>query len=76
MQHYQRNVTAIMKWCEHCGRKTMHRVDESRVGNCMESHAEGLSKKQETKLRQEIKQFKRDKREGNQAGLFSEEKLK
>jgi hypothetical protein len=73
-QHYQKNVTSIYRWCETCGRRTAHRVDESRVGNCMESHAEGLSKKQEDRLRKEIKRFERDKRDGKQVGLFSEEK--
>jgi site-specific recombinase XerD len=72
-QHYQRNVISIFKWCEHCGRKTAHRVDDKRVENCMSQHSEGLSKKQEAKLRQEIKQFQRDKVNSKQPNLFGED---
>ena len=70
MQHYQRNVIAITKWCETCGKMTRHRVSDRRVGSCMESHVTGLSKKQEAKLRQEIKQFELDKRNEKQPTLF------
>jgi hypothetical protein len=73
MQHYQRNVTAIRKFCNHCNRLTMHQVSDRRVGSCMESHSDGLSKKQEAKLRQEIKQFQLDKRNEKQHGLFEED---
>jgi hypothetical protein len=72
-QHYQRNVTAIMCWCNICGKKTAHRVDDRRVGNCMSQHVTGLSKKQEAKLRQEIKQFELDKKSKQSYDIFGEE---
>ena len=72
-EHYQRNVISIYKWCNHCNQKTPHRVDDKRVTNCMNSHVEGLSKKQEAKLRQEIKQFELDKVNSKQPDLFGEE---
>ena len=74
MQHYQRNVTAITKWCETCGKMTSHRVSDRRVGSCLNIHAEGLSKKQEAQLRKEIKQFELDKKNEKQNNLFEEEK--
>jgi len=46
-QHYQRNTTGIWKYCPTCGRKTMHRVDDRRVGVCTEQHVTGLSKAQQ-----------------------------
>ncbi len=46
MQHYQRNVSGILKFCPTCNRMTMHRVDDRRVGNCVEVHVTGMSKKQ------------------------------
>jgi hypothetical protein len=73
MQHYQRNVIAITKWCDVCGRLTSHRVSDRRVGSCMESHVTGLSKKQEAKLRQEIKQFELDKKSKQSYDIFGEE---
>lgn len=73
MQHYQRNVIAITKWCETCGKMTSHRVSDRRVGSCLTPHAEGLSKKQEAQLRREIKQFQLDKVNSKQPDLFGEE---
>lgn len=72
-QHYQRNVTAIMRYCPTCGTETMHRVSDRRVGSCLNSHVTGLSKKQEAKLRQEIKQFQQDKVNSKQPDLFGED---
>ena len=72
-QHYQRNVIAVMRYCPTCGTETMHRVDDKRVGNCLSPHVTGLSKKQEAKLRQEIKQFELDKKNEKQNNLFEED---
>jgi len=71
-EHYQRNVISVYKWCNHCNQKTPHRVDAKRIGNCMNIHSDGLSKKQEAKLRQETKQFELDKRNEKQNNLFEE----
>jgi len=46
MQHYQRNTSGILKFCPTCNRKTMHRVDDRRVGSCVEIHVTGMSKAQ------------------------------
>ena len=46
MQHYQRNTCGILKFCPTCNRKTMHRVDDCRVGSCVEEHITGMSKAQ------------------------------
>lgn len=72
-EHYQRNVISIYKWCNYCKKKTAHRVDDKRIGNCMSQHSEGLSKKQEAKLHREIKQFELDKRNEKQNNLFEED---
>jgi hypothetical protein len=56
MKHETKNTTAILKWCSTCGRNTMHRVSNCRVGTCMEAHSEGLSKKQELRHKQEEKE--------------------
>ena len=45
-QHYPRNVKRLLVWCETCRKLTFHRVDDRRLGPCMEDHAAGLSKKQ------------------------------
>uniref|UniRef100_A0A6M3JEK6 Uncharacterized protein n=1 Tax=viral metagenome TaxID=1070528 RepID=A0A6M3JEK6_9ZZZZ len=55
MQHYQSNVTAVMLFCSTCNRKTMHRVDDNRVGNCMEPHVAGMSKAQLKRLKDKEK---------------------
>jgi hypothetical protein len=50
-QHYQRNVRGVLKWCPTCGHMTMHRVDDRRVGCCLEQHFKGLSKAEKKKVR-------------------------
>ena len=45
-QHYQKNVCGILKYCQTCGRPTMHRVYNKRVGTCTETHVTGMSEKQ------------------------------
>ena len=64
-QHYQRNVSAVSKWCNHCGKMTMHQVNDGRVGTCLEPHVTGMSKAQE---RVAIKQTEK----GRQPGLFED----
>ena len=46
MQHYQRNTEGILIFCNTCGRKTLHDVDDRRAGSCRESHVKGMSVKQ------------------------------
>lgn len=52
MQHYQRNVTGVMKYCPTCQRQTLHRVDDRRVGPCTETHVTGMTKAQEKRAAQ------------------------
>jgi ribosomal protein L44E len=66
-QHYQRNVTAVSKWCPTCGKITMHRVDDRRLGPCTEPHVFGMSKAQE-------KRAEKKAEEERQPDLFSEAK--
>jgi hypothetical protein len=53
MQHYPKNVSAVWIWCNVCNRRTMHRVDDRRVGSCVEQHVFGLSKAQEKRAKKE-----------------------
>ena len=46
-QHYTRSTTEVMAYCPTCNRKTMQRVDDRRIGPCLEHEAQGMSKKQE-----------------------------
>lgn len=45
-EHYTKNTIRTLRFCETCGKKTMHRVDDGRIGLCVEPHVKGLSKKQ------------------------------
>ena len=36
MKHETRNTIAILKWCNTCGKQTMHGVSDRRVGLCTE----------------------------------------
>jgi len=65
-QHYQRNVCGVSKWCPTCGKMTMHKVSDRRVGCCTEPHAVGMSKAQEKREKKKKKDVDDDK----QLGLF------
>ena len=39
-------VNLVLLFCPTCNRKTMHRVDDRRVGCCQEIHVTGLSQAQ------------------------------
>lgn len=65
MQHFTRNTTQVLHYCSVCNRKTMHRVDDRRIGPCLEHEASGMTKKQE-KLNQRLKD------EAEQPRLFKE----
>jgi ribosomal protein L44E len=38
MQHYTKNTARVLLFCKTCNKKTMHRVDQGRVGPCENSH--------------------------------------
>lgn len=46
-EHYTKNTVRTLKFCETCGKKTMHRVDSGRIGPCENSHAKPVTKKNE-----------------------------
>ena len=49
----------VRHYCPTCNRNTMHRVDDRRIGPCLEHEATGMTKKQEAlakKLRDEAEQ--------------------
>lgn len=62
-EHYSKQTKQVTAYCPKCARQTMHRVDNGRLGACLEPHFTGLSKKQE-KAREE-----REK-ERQQPGMF------
>lgn len=45
-QHYTRNTSAVLAYCPTCNRKTMHRVDDRRIGPCLEHGAREFTRKQ------------------------------
>lgn len=45
-EHYPRNVKQVTAWCPTCRKQTMHRVDDRRLGSCLEHSSEGLSRAQ------------------------------
>ena len=51
MKHETRNTTGILRYCNKCGKNTMHTVSDKRVGLCMKSHASGLSKDQDRRMK-------------------------
>lgn len=67
MQHFTRSTTQVLAYCPTCNRLTMHRVDDRRLGPCLEHEASGMTKKQEALQ-------KRLKEEAEQPGLFTGDK--
>ena len=39
MKHETKNTVAILKWCNTCGKMTMHGVSDRRVGLCQEHNS-------------------------------------
>ena len=37
-EHYSRNTRQVLHYCPTCNRQTMHRVDDRRLGCCLEDH--------------------------------------
>lgn len=66
-QHYTRSTTQVLAYRPTCNRNTMNRVDDRRLGPCLEHEASGRSKKQ-------IENDKRLAEEAGQPGLFGEGK--
>ncbi len=50
-EHFTRNTETATVWCAKCGRSTEHRIDDGRVGPCLdEGHPPPLPKAQIPKL--------------------------
>jgi ribosomal protein L44E len=47
MEHFTKNTKQVSHWCKKCHKYTMHRVDQGRLGPCLEHAASGLSGEQE-----------------------------
>ncbi|MFZ4856158.1 MAG: hypothetical protein ACOYL3_07150 [Desulfuromonadaceae bacterium] len=37
-EHYTRNTTGVLKFCNRCNRMTMHKVSGKKLGLCTEDH--------------------------------------
>lgn len=35
-QHYTRNTVSVAAWCPKCKKNTQHRVDDRRIGPCLD----------------------------------------
>lgn len=44
-QHYPRNTTAVLAWCNVCNRNTAHSVADRRLGGCQNSHVKEPDKR-------------------------------
>jgi hypothetical protein len=40
-EHYTRNTTGVLRFCNRCGKLTMHKVSGKKVGLCTEDHTLG-----------------------------------
>lgn len=44
-EHFSRNTSGVMKWCNTCKRTTLHIVSGKKVGACMNNHVKALDKR-------------------------------
>lgn len=35
-QHFSRSTVSVSSWCARCNRNTQHRVDDRRIGPCLD----------------------------------------
>ncbi len=45
-EHYTRNTEGAPKWCNKCGRITVHAVSAGRVGRCTEHESQAFTRAQ------------------------------
>lgn len=62
-QRYTRSTAAVLAYCPTCNRKTMHRVDDRRLGPCLEHGARELTRKQEKERERE--RLENEERQGS-----------
>ena len=41
-QHYTRNTVSAAAWCPRCRKQTQHRIDDRRIGPCLDCLARPL----------------------------------
>lgn len=58
-EHYTKNCIADTAWCNKCKRRTLHAVDNKRLGHCLEHKAQEFTKAQQKRIEEQA----RDKRE-------------
>jgi len=52
-EHYTKNTLSVSRFCKTCNRMTMFRVDNGRLGPCLEEHAKEYPKKKVEEDKQE-----------------------
>jgi hypothetical protein len=65
-EHYTRNTEGAPRWCNKCGRSTVHRVSGGRIGRCTEHESQPFTKAQ-------LKRKEQAERETKNPGLFGSE---
>ena len=50
-EHYTRNVTETIAWCNKCERTTRHAVSAGKLAHCMEHEAQHMTQKQITQAK-------------------------
>jgi hypothetical protein len=66
-EHYTRNTLGAPRWCNKCGRFTVHSVSDRRIGRCTEHESQPFTKAQ-------LKKKERNEREAKNPGLFGGER--
>jgi ribosomal protein L44E len=66
-EHYTENTEGAPRWCNECGRFTIHKVSHKRIGRCTEHESQAFTKAQ-------LKRKEQAERESNNPGLFGSER--
>lgn len=56
-QHYTRNTVTASGWCPKCRKFTQHRIDDRRMGPCMDCLSKYLPAKPEAKADPQMSMF-------------------
>lgn len=55
-QHYTRNTVSAAAWCPTCAKQTQHRIDDRRIGACLECIDQASYQAEQYQERAAIKQ--------------------
>jgi hypothetical protein len=44
-EHYTKDTTGVMRFCNTCNRMTLHTVFGKRLGHCVENHVKDVEKR-------------------------------